>query len=183
MIKLASLTLCTALLAPSAALAAIQQLAGPIDVAQATTCVTSTAEGVVTATLDDVTGLFSWTVTFGNNAPDFNNGLLDGVEFAAHFHSAPPGTPGDIQTPPGVLAAGSPKVGSTTLDAAKMADVLNALWYINIHSIGPCSGGEIRGQLLVVTATPVLPTWGWVLFGVLALCGVGLLSRRAFLKS
>ena len=183
MLKLASLTLCTVLLAPVAALAATHNLAGTIDVLQATTCTVSSAQGSVTATLDDVSGAFSYTIGFGNNPPGFNDGVLDqsgalpNVESVAHFHSAPPGVPGGIVLG---IALGSPV--SATVPIAQVADVLAGLWYVNIHSTN-CGGGELRGQLLEVIATPVLPTWGWLLFGVLALGGVGLLSRRAFLKS
>ena len=183
MIKLASLTLSMALLAPVAALATVQNLGASADVAQTVPlCAAgSSAQGTATVTLDDANGLLSWTVTFGNNAPGFDNGLLDqGVELFAHFHGpALPGVPAGVQV---AILGGSPSVGSQTISAAQMADVLNDMWYINIHSTN-CSSGEIRGQLLVVTATPALPTWGWVLFGVLALCGAGLLSRRAFLKT
>ncbi len=185
MLKLASLTLCTVLLAPVAALAATHNLAGTIDVLQATTCAVSSAQGSVTATLDDVSGAFSYTIGFGNNSPGFNDGVLDqsgalpNVETVAHFHIAPPGVPGGIAIG---IPLGSPVSGGMTLISTQVTDVLAGLWYVNIHSTN-CGGGEIRGQLLEVIATPALPTWGWLLFGVLALGGVGLLSRRAFLKS
>ncbi len=184
MLKLASLTLCTVLLAPVAALAGTRNLAGTIDVLQATTCAVSSAQGSVSATLDDVSGVFSYTIEFGNNSPGFNDGVLDqsgalpNVETVAHFHNAPPGFPGGIVLG---IPVGSPVSGGMTL-TTQITDVLAGNWYVNIHSSN-CAGGEIRGQLLEVIATPALPTWGWVLFGVLALCGVGLLSRRAFLKS
>ncbi len=184
MIKLASLTLCTVLLGPVAVLAATHNLAASMDVAQATTCGVSSAQGTTTATLDDASGVFSYTVTFGNNAPIFADGLLNGdaTPTGAHFHG--PAAPGLTAPPIVTIPPGSP-VSATAplpLSGAQIADVLGGLWYVNIHS-SACGAGEIRGQLLVVTATPALPTWGWVLFGVLALCGVGLLSRRAFLKS
>ena len=155
-----------------------------MDVAQATTCAVSSAQGTTTATLDDVTGVFSYTVSFGNNAPDFNDGLLNGdaAETAAHFHG--PAAPGFTAPPIVTIPLGSPVSGTAPLPltAPQITDVLAGLWYVNIHSLA-CGSGEIRGQLLEVTATPALPTWGWLLFGVLALCGVGVLSRRAFLKA
>jgi len=183
-IKLASLTLSMALLAPAAALAATHHFAtASIDEAQETLCpLVSTANGATTATLDDVTGSFSFTVSFGNNAPAFNDGELhNGVtESAAHFHGpAAPGATANVQVGIGL---GSPVSLTVTLTPVQITQVLGGLWYVNIHSTD-CGLGEIRGQLLEVTATPALPTWGWVLFGVLALCGVGLLSRRAFLKA
>ncbi len=183
MIKLASLTLCTVLLAPVAALAAIHSLAASIDDAQQIGCgLNSSARGTATATLNDVSREFSYTVTFGNNSPDFNDGLLNGgaTQTSAHFHG--PALPGFTAGIRHSIGAGSPKSAMITITSGEVADVLNGLWYVNIHS-SDCLNGEIRGQLLVVTATPALPTWGWVLFGVLALCGVGLLSRRALLKA
>jgi cysteine-rich repeat protein len=130
--------------------AATVNLAATIDAAQETTCaMTSTAQGAATVTLDDVSGLLSWNVTFGNNSPDFDNGMLDfGAETLAHFHgpAAPGGTAGVKVT----LALGSPKVGSTTVTSTSdRTDVKNGLWYINIHS-SSCGGGEIRGQVLRV---------------------------------
>ncbi len=181
MLKLASLTLSVALLAPVAALATVHNLAASADAAQEVPFCGSSAQGTATVTLDDVSGLFSWTVTFGNNAPAFDNGSLDqGAQNGAHFHGpALPGFTAGVVVP---ISLGSPVSATATLTAPQIADVLNDLYYLNLHSTG-CGLGEIRGQLLVVTATPALPTWGWVLFGVLALCGVGLLSRRAFLKT
>jgi cysteine-rich repeat protein len=97
--------------------------------------------------LDDVSGLLSWNITFGNNSPMFNNGMLDfGSELFSHFHGpAPPGMTAGIKV---TLANGSPKVGSTTVaSASDRTDIKNDLWYINIHS-SSCGGGEIRGQVV-----------------------------------
>ena len=166
-ILLMALILCTA----PAAYAAIVNFEMSLDVAQATTAQPlASGSGSGTATLDTDTNLFSWDISYGG---------LYGIENNAHFHLGAPGVPGGIQLG---LPPGSPKIGSSTVSAGDETDILANLWYVNIHSLA-CGAGEIRGQLLVVTATPALPTWGWVLFGVLALCGVGLLSRRAFLKS
>jgi len=119
-----------------------------IDAAQETTCaMTSTAQGAATATLDDVSGLLSWNITFGNNAPDFNNGSLDfGSEILAHFHG--PAAPGATAGVKVTLPLGSPKIGSQTIaSTTDRNDLKNGLWYINIHS-GSCTSGEIRGQVL-----------------------------------
>jgi cysteine-rich repeat protein len=121
-----------------------------LDAAQETSCaMTSTAQGSGTATLDDVSGLLSWSITFGNNAPTYNNGTLDfGAELFSHFHGpAAPGANAGIKV---TLANGSPKASSTTVaSASDRTDLKNGLWYINIHS-GSCPGGEIRGQILRV---------------------------------
>jgi cysteine-rich repeat protein len=135
--------------------AAIVNFTASIDGAQETTCPNpTTAQGAATVTLDDVSGLLSWNITFGNNSPSFNNGLLDnGAETLAHFHGpAPPGMTAGVKvsiTPPAPI--GSPKMSSATVaSAGDRTDLKNGLWYINIHAQPPCGGGEIRGQVLRV---------------------------------
>lgn len=121
-----------------------------IDAAQETSCaLPSAAQGSGTVTLDDSTGALAWNITFGNNVPTFNNGLLDnGPELFSHFHGpAAPGATAGIKV---TLANGSPKSSSTMVaSASDRTDLKNGLWYINIHS-GSCPGGEIRGQILRV---------------------------------
>ncbi len=67
------------------------------DEAQATTCaVGSTTQAVGTVTYDDGINLFSWSYTYGDNAPNFDNGALfsGGTESVSHFHGpALPGVP------------------------------------------------------------------------------------------
>jgi cysteine-rich repeat protein len=134
----------------SSARGATVNFTSSLDGAQETTCaMSSTAMGAATVTLDDVSGMLSWSITFGNNSPLFNNGTLDfGAETAAHFHGpAPAGMTAGIKV---TLTSGSPKIGSTTITAAgDRTDIKNDLWYINIHSTG-CFGGEIRGQVVRV---------------------------------
>lgn len=60
-----------------------------------------------------------------------------------------------------------------TLTAQQMADLQNGLWYINIHTANN-PGGEIRGQLLPVTATPEPATF--------LLLGAGLFSVARSLR-
>jgi hypothetical protein len=43
--------------------------------------------------------------------------------------------------------------GSGTIPADRIDDVLAGLAYINIHSVGQYSGGEIRGQIIVPEPT------------------------------
>ena len=53
----------------------------------------------------------------------------------------------------------SPSIGSAVISAAQGSDLLNGLWYINIHSDRPdgvSAGGEIRGQVLVIPEPGVL---------------------------
>ena len=133
----------------ASAYAAVIQFSASIDDAQETgPCPASTARGSALVTLDDVSATLSWSITFGNNSPMFNNGLLDfGAESAAHFHEGAPGVAGPVRVG---LPLGSPKVGSSSSPnvAADLADIKNDLYYINIHSQPPCDGGEIRGQVI-----------------------------------
>jgi hypothetical protein len=167
------------LLLPTAALAKTVTLGGPVDVAQATTCGASTGQGTVSATLDDQTGQMSWNVTFGNNAPNFNNGsLAPANETLAHFHGpAPPGLTAGVQI---TLPLGSPKIGSQVLTATQVNDVKAGLWYVNIHS-NLCGGGELRGQLSVISSVPTAAPWITlaVLLAVGSVAGVRLLRRRS----
>ena len=112
----------------------------------------SSAQGSGTATLDTNTLLFSWDITMGNNAPSYDNGLLDqGAELVAHFHRGQAGMNGETLV---VLNNGSPKVGSTTVSAAEAEIIKDDGWYVNIHSAG-CDPGEIRGQVLRLLPPPV----------------------------
>lgn len=144
---------CLMLLSPTYAPAAIIQLTASLDDVQETTCgPSSTARGEAVMTLDDVSGLFSWNIEFGNNAPDFDNGLLDlGDESSAHFHGpAAPGQIGGITVP---LPLGSPKIGDANVSPSDVTEITSGLWYVNVHSDG-CPGGEIRGQVEVVPGPP-----------------------------
>jgi hypothetical protein len=104
---------------------------------QETPPVATPATGWATATLNLNTLWFDFDAAFG--------GLL-GSETAAHIHVAPPGVAGPVVLP---LPLGSPISLDTTITAAQANDLLNGLWYVNIHStVAP--GGEIRGQLMPV---------------------------------
>lgn len=150
------------LLVPTLASAAIINLTSSIDGPQAGTM--STATGSATMAYDDVSGLFSWSISWTE---------LEGNITVAHFHGpAPAGVNAGVQVNFGAISGlTSPSIGSDTISPAQAADLLAGLWYINIHSdVAP--GGEIRGQVNVVP----IPAAAW-LFGsaLLALLGV---SRR-----
>jgi hypothetical protein len=103
----------------------------------------SPAAGSATVTLDTATDLLSWNISF--------SGLL-GTETASHFHNAPVGVPGPVVIP---LSLGSPIIGSTNVTAVQATDIMNGLWYVNVHStVFP--GGEIRGQIVPEPATMCL---------------------------
>lgn len=125
--------------------------------------------GTGTVTLDDVTGLMNWSITWG--------GLI-GAPAAMHFHGpANPNQNAGVQVDTGV--AGPPVVGNTILAAAQMTDLLAGLWYLNLHTTA-FPGGEIRGQVLVVRdsdgdAVPAPAIAPLIVFG---LGGLGIMARR-----
>ena len=111
----------------------------------------SPATGLGCMTLD-ANNTLNWQISYSG---------LQGAETAAHFHGpAPAGLNAGVQVGVGV---GNPKVGSALLTAAQATDLLNGLWYINIHS-NLFPGGEIRGQVLTSATPCTLPvdpsTWG-----------------------
>ena len=102
-------------------------------------------------TFDRESAMLCYSISYAAaGAPDLSSG-----ETAAHFHS--PALPGvnagvlfDISpTPPGPSPLGSPKVGCVgPLTGAQFSDLIDGLWYINIHS-NAYPGGEIRGQVII----------------------------------
>jgi glucose/arabinose dehydrogenase/plastocyanin len=105
----------------------------------------STATGSGTATLDTLTGHFTWNISFTG---------LSASETAAHFHG-PAGTC-DTASPVITLPLGSPIAGSADLSAAQVADVLAGKWYVNVHS-GTFPNGEIRGRVAPPSVGNPLP--------------------------
>ncbi len=107
----------------------------PIDAGQEVPPNGSPASGVGTAVLNMSTLMLSWDMNFSG---------LTGAEVAAHFHGpAAAGTNAGVQM---ALGLGSPKSGSAAVSPAQAADIINGLWYVNIHS-SVFPGGEIRGQV------------------------------------
>lgn len=131
---LVAAALASAFSSPASALT--YQFVTALDGAQAGT--SSTATGSGTLSYDDVTQVLDWNISF--------SGLL-GTETLSHFHG--PAIPGVDAAPQITLPLGSPKIGNAVLDATQEAQLLDQLWYVNVHStVNP--GGEIRGQLLLV---------------------------------
>ena len=115
-----------------------------MDEAQDTTCasaVGSTGTGNVSIETD--TNVLKWSVTWSG---------LSGPPLAAHFHGpAEPGVPGAVQFP--IDHSSMPSIGSMTITDVQRKELLDGLWYLNVHT-DACFGGEIRGQILG-SETPV----------------------------
>lgn len=129
-----------------------------LDGAQAGT--SSTASGSGTLSYDDVSKVLDWDISFSG---------LSGTETISHFHG--PAAPGVDAAPQITLPLGSPKIGNAVLDATQEAQLLDQLWYVNVHStVEPA--GEIRGQLVLV---PEPEAYALMAVG---LGLVGLMARR-----
>ncbi len=118
--------------------------------------------GTTMATLDDTTNLFSWTVQW--------SGLSAPVS-VAHFHGpALPNQGAGVQVT--IDETMNPSMGSQTLSAQQVADLLAGLWYVNIHS-DDFPLGEIRGQVSVVP----IPAAAWFIASGLAVIATRIRRR------
>jgi hypothetical protein len=159
---------CVAILSVNAASAAIVALEANIDGDQANAGAGtgSPGTGFATMTFDDATNLFSWNISW--------SGLL-GEETIMHFHGpAQPDENAGVEVNFGSISGTtSPSIGSTDISNAQATDLLDGLWYINIHStLFP--SGEIRGQVNVVPVPAAVWLFGSGLIGL-----IGLARRKA----
>jgi len=115
-------------------------LGATLDGAQETPPNASPGTGLGGFTFDTGTNILTWTVTF--------SGLI-GVESDAHLHQGAPGVGGSIVVG---IPLGSPSMGSAAFTPAQAAALLAGNIYVNLHS-SAFPGGEIRGQLLVTSAS------------------------------
>lgn len=112
-----------------------------LDQAQAGT--SGSASGSGTATYDDETGYFSWSYSYSG---------LSGMPLAAHFHgpAAPGGSAGirvNVVDSSGTMVFDNPNSGMVPISGAFGQELINGLWYLNIHT-SMYMDGEIRGQLI-----------------------------------
>jgi hypothetical protein len=134
----------------------------------------------------------------GSQTADLNDNLV-----AAHIHAGPTAVPGmnapvvwgffgmpfndnnpnDVVMTPFATGVGGTisgkwdaAEGNNTTFAAQLNNILSGLSYINFHTV-QFGGGEIRGQILAVTAVPEPETYALLLAG-LAVVG-GWARRRA----
>ncbi len=153
------------------ALAEILEFGAPIDGKQAANCAGTGSEGTGFGyfTLDTETGEVNYNITFQG---------LGFPETVAHVHA--PAPPCSQSTALYDLPTGSPKIGSTTLDAGEMQDMIDGLHYINIHTTEFAQAGEIRGQILLAkNGVPTTSEWGIIFMATMLLVGGAvLISRR-----
>lgn len=94
--------------------------------------------GQVTATLDTVTKVLTYKVTYSG---------LTGPATMGHFHGpAAPGVNAGVAVPFKMPIA-SPDSGSVTLTDKQIADLEAGKWYANVHTAAN-PAGEIRGQMM-----------------------------------
>jgi hypothetical protein len=138
---LAATAAVTALMMAGAAHAATEKftaaLSGPMEVP----ATDSKGTGTVTATLDTVTKMFDYNVTYSG---------LSGAATAAHFHG--PAMAGANAGPVVPVPAGGMMAmmmhGTATLTDAQIADLTAGKWYFNVHTAAH-PGGEVRGQVMM----------------------------------
>lgn len=170
-IKLRVVTILSILLASPIADAAVINLASNLDSFNEVPSISLPgAKGDAAIVLDTSTGEFGWVISFEG---------LTGPAVSAHFHEAMKGSTGSIvlnlDTDSGVVLSGIGQsegvfAGGTILDPTQISNVLDGLWYINIHTaVNPT--GEIRGQVQFGSFTPVpVPAAIWLLVsGVLVM--------------
>ena len=114
----------------------ITNFSGALSGANETPANASTATGTANFSFNSSTKVLSGTVTY--------SGM---TAVAAHIHTGEVGVPGDVVFALGESPLSSPiNFTSPPLDAAQEADLMNNLYYVNIHSAA-FPGGEIRAQL------------------------------------
>ena len=95
--------------------------------------------GAGVASYDDVSNLLTWSMTWSD---------LTGPAAGIHFHGpAGVGTNAAVQVNLGAISGlTSPTFGAVVISEVQEAQLLNSLWYVNIHTEA-YPDGEIRGQV------------------------------------
>jgi len=109
-------------------------LSATINGAQQVPANNSTATGTFAGTYVSSSKQLTYTVTY--------QGLTPSV---AHIHTGAPGATGTVAVPFANLT--SPITGTVTLSPEQADNLLNNRMYVNIHTAGTYSGGEIRGDI------------------------------------
>jgi hypothetical protein len=122
--------------------------------------VVSPGTGAGWVQLDTSTNTIQWNFIFGN---------LTGPATGAHFHGpAATGVNAGVQLT--LDESSNPIVGSATITASQAEDLMDDLWYIQLHTDANPSG-EIRGQVIKVIPEPATTA-------LLGIGAVALLRRR-----
>jgi hypothetical protein len=100
---------------------------------------TSTGTGTLTGTYDANDNVLTYSATWTG---------LTGTATAAHFHGPASATTTASPVVTFVIV-GNGATGVKTLTDAEEQDLLNGMWYVNVHTAN-YTGGEIRGQVSAV---------------------------------
>ncbi len=102
--------------------------------------------GSAAITYDTESNLLAWNITWSG---------LSAPALLMHFHGpALANQNAGIEVDTGV--AGPPVIGAAVLNNFQATDLLNQLWYLNLHTSNFING-EIRGQVLLVTTSTTAP--------------------------
>ncbi len=112
----------------------VTELTATINGSQQVPANSSAATGTFTGSYNSDTKLLTYTVTYQGMTPNI-----------AHIHIGAPGATGKVAVPFNNLT--SPITGAFTLDVDQATALLNNGMYVNMHSTGLYSGGEIRGDI------------------------------------
>lgn len=111
----------------------------------------SSGIGLGAIEFDTDTNELSWTITWSG---------LTGTATAMHFHGpALPNQNAGVQLATALTS--QPVMGSAILTAGQVTDLLNGLWYLNLHSAAH-PGGEIRGTVARNTVANESRSWDTV---------------------
>ena len=147
----------------------IHEFTVTINEAQAEVCqgTGSPATGFGYLTVDSDTLLFTYDITLQD---------LLSPELFSHIHG--PAEPCDSAGFIYNLPLGSHKVGKDFLSPFQVADMINGLNYVLVHT-DEMQNGEVRGQILPLDPVPATSDWGLAILGLaLGVMGTALYRRH-----